>query len=234
MKIVKDILAILFMLSTVLFWMGCEKDSTDNPNSGGSTGCTSSFTDARDGEVYCQVTIGNQTWMAENLRYDVLGAASLDTLNPSNPSTSYGRLYDWVTIMNGAASSNGNPSGVQGICPNGWHLPSDDEWNELELELGMAATDTAIVGLRGTHGGEMKSTKGWSGGGNGSSTLGFNAFPAGRSSPTFQSHGVSASFWTSRARSSTAWSRILTSNGNEVLRSYDDITDGFSCRCIKD
>ncbi len=133
------------MLCTVFFWMGCEKEETQN-----TTPTLSTMTDSRDGEIYATVEIGGQTWMAENLRYDVPGNVSLDTINLANPSTTYGRLYDWATIMNGATTSSSNPSGVQGVCPSGWHLPSDSEWNEMEMALGMPAADTAITGWIGT------------------------------------------------------------------------------------
>ena len=182
MKMTKNVFVVLFIFGTILFWMGCEKDPVNNPN---SDGCTSTFTDARDGEVYCKVVIGTQTWMAENLRYNASGS----WLNSSNPSTSYGRLYDWTTVMNGASSSTSSPSGVQGICPSGWHLPSDEEWSTLELSLGMNSSDTSLSGqFRGVHGTSMKSTTGWS---NGTNSSGFNALPTGYyTSGSFYSLGV--------------------------------------------
>jgi uncharacterized protein (TIGR02145 family) len=195
-----------------------------------------SITDSRDGEVYSTVTICSQTWMAQNLRYNVSGS----WVNSSNPSTTYGRLYDWGTVMNGASTSSSNPSGVQGICPSGWHLPSDSEWNELELSLGMTASDTATVAYRGTHGTGMRSTTGW-GNGNGTNVSGFNAFPAGSYNPTvtgvFNSLGSGAHFWSSTERlsiSTVAWDRHLAGGDPKMLRHYYYKTDGLSCRCIKD
>src|SRR5215469_10890371 len=86
-----------------------------------------SFTDSRDSKTYRTVVIGTQTWMAENLNYNATGSKCY------NDSTQYcdlyGRLYDWTTAMAGVSSSSANPSGVLGICPVGWHLPSDAEWN---------------------------------------------------------------------------------------------------------
>ncbi len=112
------------------------------------------FTDERDGNSYCTVTIGDQTWMAENLRY-IPAVNESDDWNSNAPRyyvygysgtdveaakhtinySEYGVLYNWTAAMNGASSSNANPSGVQGICPNGWHMPSDAEWTELEIYL---------------------------------------------------------------------------------------------------
>ena len=203
-----------------------------------SCGCLASFTDARDGEIYCKVTIGNQTWMAENLRYDVPGVfGASDTINPASPSNTYGRLYDWATLMNGATSSSSNPSGVQGICPSGWHLPSDAEWNELEMALGMPAADTANTGYRGAHGTGIKSTTGWNiGGGNGTNTSGFNAFPAGfYNSGNFYNQSLGAYFWSStEIFGSTAWIRYPYVGYTGVNRSNRNKTYGYSCRCVKD
>ena len=97
-----------------------------------------------DGNVYHTVRLGNQCWMRENLR--TTHYADGTALNTSSTTSSsvpyyymgdanmllqYGLYYNWPAVMNGAASSNANPSGVQGICPNGWHVPSAAEWEEL-------------------------------------------------------------------------------------------------------
>jgi uncharacterized protein (TIGR02145 family) len=193
--------------------------------------CGATFTDSRDSEVYTVVQIGNQCWMAENLRYNASGS----WLNPANPSTTYGRLYDWATVMNGGTTSSSNPSGVQGICPSGWHLPSDSEWNEMEMALGMAAADTANTGYRDTHGEGLKSTTGWSSGA-ATNTSGFNAFPAGfHNLGSFYDLGSYTYFWSSTESSSTfAWDRRLN-NGNTGVNRTDYVkSNGYSCRCTKD
>ncbi len=113
------------------------------------------FTDSRDGNDYNWIQIGNQIWMSENMKY--LPAVSPPTVGSytdpyyyvhgyegtsvsSAKSTSnyntYGVLYNWPAAMAGATSSIDNPSGVQGVCPSGWHLPSIAEWIELISFLG--------------------------------------------------------------------------------------------------
>ena len=176
--------------------------------------------DERDYSLYLVIKIDNQTWIAENLRYDVPGS----WLNPTNPSVSYGRLYDWSTAMK--------------IAPSGWHLPSDSEWNEMEMALGMSAADTATQGYRGTdHGSKMKSTTGWNSRFAATNTSGFNAFPAGGyyGFGSFYGLGVNAYFWSSTEHSgSYAWYCGLNDGNATVSRWSGNKTSGFSCRCVKD
>ena len=88
-----------------------------------------------EGNVYHTVQIGNQCWMKENLRTTKKPDGSDIILNNERflvgEDTVYGYLYTWNAMMNGAASSSANPSGVQGICPMGWHVPSDTEWTNM-------------------------------------------------------------------------------------------------------
>ncbi|MBQ2076363.1 MAG: hypothetical protein II471_02505, partial [Bacteroidales bacterium] len=119
--------------------MSFETEQQDGPE-------ISYFSDSRDGNTYAMVTIGNQTWMAENLRYAYgidVGLSSSTTVAyrfyPNGASSNvgiYGYLYNWSAAMNGENSSAENPSGVQGICPSGWHLPSNSEWQQLCDALG--------------------------------------------------------------------------------------------------
>jgi uncharacterized protein (TIGR02145 family) len=100
-----------------------------------------------DGNIYNTVTIGTQVWMRENLKSlhysDNTGINYVWSYNNSDSLAAiYGRLYSWEAAMHGAASSNSIPSGVQGACPDSWHLPSNAEWlilinyYEGELEAG--------------------------------------------------------------------------------------------------
>jgi len=99
------------------------------------------FEDERDGRFYKWTRIGTQKWMAENLAYNGINKdgsgteiglcfGTNATAQAANCET-YGRLYSWAQAMNSATSSSASPSGIQGACPVGWHLPSDDEWKML-------------------------------------------------------------------------------------------------------
>ncbi|MDR2728373.1 MAG: hypothetical protein LBB56_04515, partial [Chitinispirillales bacterium] len=119
---------------------------------GSGNGGDDSFTDTRNSQTYKTVKIGNQTWMAENLNYAGSGGNTGVCYNSSSDNCSkYGRLYTWAEVMNGASSSLLNPSGVQGVCPVGWHVPSDAEWTIL----------TDFVGGDLTAGTKLKSKTGW-------------------------------------------------------------------------
>ncbi|MGB4850216.1 MAG: FISUMP domain-containing protein, partial [Saprospiraceae bacterium] len=151
--------------------------------------CGDTLTDTRDGQKYPTVCIGKQTWMARNLNYNAPGSVTYDN-NPSN-GTIYGRLYNFNTIMQGAASTNANPSGVKGICPLGWHVPSDEEFTDLFLTLDAQG------------GGKLKSTSSlWNSPNLGATnSSGFSALPGGItqdiSKPdSFLSLGYSAIFGT--------------------------------------
>ena len=124
---------------------GPSQPTTEEPLQPTTDGPSQPVTDI-DGNEYKTVKLGNQVWMAENLRTTryadgtpiPLGTeASLDVAYRYYPNynranvSKYGYLYNWAAVMNGSASSEANPSGVQGICPDGWHVPSDAEWTEL-------------------------------------------------------------------------------------------------------
>lgn len=216
----KKLIFATFFLS--LLWTACEKTPMSED--------IMTLTDSRDGLVYEIKTFGSQTWMVENLRYNAFGSA----LDPNNPSITYGRLYDWSTVMNGETSSNSSPSGVQGICPSGWHLPSDAEWSTLETTLGMNSSDATNAGYRGTHGIDMKSTTGWVSNGNGTNLSGFNVLPTGGYYRIFGGLGGSAFFWSSTESSTTnSLYRKLHCREEGVFRHNHSKTYGISCRCVQ-
>jgi len=202
------------------------------------------MTDSRDQKVYRTVTIGTQTWMAENLNY----ADSIKTPSLKGKSWCYGdvaancdvagRLYTWAAAIDSVklATDAENPldcgygktcglSGkVQGICPSGWHLPSESEWNTLITKVG--GKDVA--------GTKLKNQSGWVKNGNGDDAFGFSALPAGRYQRYGNYGGGGAAFWSSTAYGSYYANYMYLNQGECAYLSYDDKDFGLSVRCLKD
>lgn len=114
--------------------------------------CPEQLNDSRDGQTYDVVALGAQCWMAEDLKYDQdsYGIDSCYNNNPAN-CTEYGRLYSWAAVMQSESSSTSNPSGVQGICPDGWHLPSRAEWLQLTTYIGGAGEGGELKEIATSH-----------------------------------------------------------------------------------
>lgn len=216
--------------------------------------------DPRDGMTYYTVKLGNQCWMAENLKYlpAVFPADTISLTNPlyyvydyngTNVSSAmatmnfsdYGVLYNWSAAMAGSASSSSNPSGIQGVCPSGWHIPSDAEWKELEVFMGMSSGDADASEWRGTNeGGKLKSTSltFWNLPNTGASNSGnFTGLPGGTCFGTgfFYYIGNTGYFWSSTENTAThSWFRALHYSQSKVYRSYFEKYFGYSVRCVKD
>lgn len=189
--------------------------------------CIDTFTDDRDQQVYKAVCIGKQTWMAENLRYNAPGSFCHDDI--SNNCVTYGKLYDWKTIMQDSASSDKNPSGVRGICPKGWHIPSASEWTQM----------IDVLGGDAVAGGAMKATTLWDSPNVGATnSSGFTVLPAaGRSGTlgTYERLGYESFMWSSTsAPGDQAWLRALFSVMANAGAGALPQTDAVSCRCVKD
>jgi len=194
-----------------------------------------SFTDPRDGQVYNTVTIGNQTWMAQNLNYNTTESWWYN--NSASNGEIYGRLYTW--------------DAAQSACPNGWHLPSDEEWKQLELTIGMSSEDLNKLTpkYRGTNEGDkLKSKNGWDyddineKSGNGTDSYGFKALPGGLETlpDPFAGLGQTGEWWTSTQNSSTdVYVRFIIYNSSRIYRdisakvSFNGVHWGYSVRCIK-
>jgi len=193
------------------------------------------------GHTYNTVQIGNKCWMKENLNYETGNSWCYDN-NPDNCEI-YGRLYDWQTVMNGMTASNSNPSGVQGICPPGWHVPSDKEWINLEGTVDSRIWIASSVWFehlnRGFDAGKrLKSTYGWNDNFNGMDLFGFTGLPGGFGGPIeYRDQGEQGYWWTSSEynefNAEYAWSRRLYL-GDEVTRSFSNKYVGYSLRCVKD
>jgi uncharacterized protein (TIGR02145 family) len=214
--------------------------------------CGTVLIDSRDSKTYSTIQIVSQCWMAENLNYGTYvtiatgqGGAGTQKYCYSNNTancTTYGGLYEWAEMMNGETSSSANPSGVQGICPDGWHLPSDDEWKQLEMALGMSSAEANNTVFRGTNeGGKLKQagTTLWNSPnscGGTCNTSGFTALPGGNTwSGAFDSIGDYGFWWSSTEYSAGAWRRGLAYYDARVFRNdTGSKLYGFSVRCIKD
>ena len=136
----------------------------------------------------------------------------------------YGVLYNWPAVM------------TEGICPSGWHIPSDGEWQTMEISLGMSEAEAAIGGYRGTdQGHQMKSTSGWNDGGNGSNSSGFTGLPGGsRYNDGFGDDGGEVFWWSASESGYHSWTRRLFDNFDSVFRDYNSWYYGFSARCVRD
>ncbi len=215
-----------------------------------------------DGNTYQVVQIGNQLWMAEDLRVthypngdpipNVTDNTDWENLADNNTddaycfynndsNTDYGALYTYAAVI-GDDWVRDNIDG-QGVCPDGWHLPTDAEWKTLEMSLGMSQTDADNSDWRGTdEGGKMKETgtTHWNSPNTGATnSSGFSALPgSGRNADdggTFGTLGANSMWWSATEYTgSYAYRRILSYDNAKVYRGYVTKSGGFSVRCVRD
>lgn len=181
--------------------------------------------DERDSKTYSVITVGNQVWMAENLNHAVTDAWPY--ANTLSYAPTYGRLYTWESAM--------------AACPDGWHLPSDGEWRELEMVLGMDEETSLLEWYRGTEEGGMMKEEGfthWLSPNTGATNVsGFSARPGGYRTVSggFGGLNTHAGFWTSTTNDTDkAVYRALHKDKAQIGRDWSEIGYGFSVRCIKD
>ena len=213
--------------------------------------CAPYFGDCGDpvsyqGYDYATVLIGEQCWFAENLRSEnyengdaipsglsayewfstTFGATTVFYEDASNLETFHGRLYNWYAVDD-----------ARGLCPSGWHVPTDGEWATMEIALGMSELEANSTGYRGTdQGTQMKTTYGWNNDWNGTNSSGFSGLPGGYRYDDGYFYGeLSTGLWWSCSPSgSAAWSRGLSWFRENVQRDSDDPRNGFSVRCVRD
>ncbi|WP_407449035.1 fibrobacter succinogenes major paralogous domain-containing protein [Fibrobacter sp.] len=220
------------------------------------------FCDKRDVQLYRFVTIGTQTWMAENLNYaDSVKTPSLMGSswcydNEPDSCAKYGRLYAWAAAIDSVKLYDGGngvdcgygktctlPEKVQGICPSGWHLPRRAEWETLIESAGGSVIDENTS--TGNPGRKLKSPSGWYNYDNGdayfSYLFGFLALPAGRwynnddNNGSFIDIGFYAFFWSStESNSNNASLMWLGYESNAAFLPSGKKNDGYSVRCLKD
>nr|NQU94139.1 hypothetical protein [Bacteroidota bacterium] len=212
--------------------------------------CGDAIIDQRDQTSYSTVQISEQCWMAENLNIgDKIDGINDQTDNQTiekycfddnevNCDT-YGGLYQWDEAMKYTVVE-----GSQGICPENWHIPTDEEWKMLEGEVdsqwGYPDPEWDNTGIRGLDVGlNLKSTFGWDGNGNGTDSYGFRALPGGWHNHygTFENLGYYCRWWTSSEGFGTggAWSRSQGYDWDGSSRYWTDfVKSGRSIRCLKD
>lgn len=188
--------------------------------------------------MYKTVKIGNQEWMAENLKTtkyndgtaipNVTGDDAWMFLNSgaycwydnqiSNKNT-YGALYNWYAVKKGK------------LCPTGWHVPSDAEWTTLITHL-------SFNGYRHTEGKALKAASEWYNNGNGTDKYGFAAFPGGTrnyASGSFNYVGYYGYWWSfTESNTDHVYNLGMSYSYDYVSRSHNDKKLGFSVRCLRD
>ena len=191
-----------------------------------------------NGHTYSVVEIGDQCWFAENLRttvyadggpipevtgYDawafLISGARCDYENDATNVATFGRLYNWYAVDDAG-----------GLCPSGWHVPTDGEWTDLKNYINSQ-------GFAGAEGTALKSTSGWNSGGNGTDDFGFSALPGGyRSSYSgyFYEAGNDGAYWSSSFIGGAPWYRHLYDNYPDIIQDHSYSRRGFSVRCLRD
>jgi uncharacterized protein (TIGR02145 family) len=177
------------------------------------------FTDTRDGKKYKITKIGEQVWMAENLNYDVKGSKCYN--DSISYCGKYGRLYNWATAMK--------------VCPKGWHLPSNAEWDKLirHVEVDKACDDCADKYLKSTSGWQQR----WSSSGNGQDTYGFSVLPGGYgiSDEKFLDVGLVGDYWSSSNEDGSDYAYPKYMFGSEgIYNVYGGKGYLYSVRCVGD
>ena len=211
-----------------------------------------------DGNVYNTVQIGQQCWMKENLRTThyadhteiLAGSTTSSTVpyryTPNNDEANVptcGYLYNWAAVMHGTLSSDANPSEVQGICPNGWHVPSDAEWTQLTSYVGSQSSyvcgdDSRYIAKA------LTTATGWNSDGgdctvgndpSANNATGFSAFPAGYYGGEYGNFGSATNFWcTTEQDGYYAYTRLIWYDFDRVYRNFYYKDLGFSVRCLRD
>jgi len=207
---------------------------------GGISSSSNILTDSRDNRTYKTVIIGEQTWMAENLNYDVEGSKCYDDkpyyCDFDIDIGTGGRLYNWATAMS--------------ICPSGWHIPSYDDWDELFrwVDEDNGVNEDYDHGSY-TAGKYLKASIGWSNyngaSGSGTDKYGFAALPSGYgnfitmpfgfgSSYVFHDAGESGNWWSSTSIELYAYYMSMNYNDELAYLTDEEKSKLFSVRCVQD
>lgn len=246
-KVFFPLVVVVIATATVFSIESCKKDNNDDDNNNGGVGgvpCPDIPTVEYAGQTYHTLLIGDQCWLKENLNIgtripgedEMQDNGTIEKYCYDDDETNcdkYGGLYQWNEMMQYVTSE-----GAQGICPPGWHIPTDVEWCTLTTYID-STVNCNITGYTGTDAGyKMKSTSGWYSNNNGSDTYGFKALPGGYRSYGGYSYYIfieeSAFFWSSiELDSNRVWKRNVAYHNYKVRRSSYYKEGGFSVRCVK-
>ena len=261
LKATEDIQSFPFNLGDELLYIGytnnLQSGMLDTPEI--SENCTFQFvtnipcpgtpTVTYEGQVYNTIQIFSQCWLKENLNVGMMIPETQEMTdngiiekycydNEPDSCTIYGGLYQWNEVMQYVTQQS-----AQGICPSGWHLPTDDEWNILEgaVDTQYGIGDQIWGGAEGYRGYDvgynLKTTNGWYNGSSGTDLFGFSGLPGGRinSSGNFISIGENGNFWSStECESWLTWGRHLISTAPGISRYCYGKIISFNVRCVRD
>lgn len=223
---------------------------------GGDGASCGDITDA-EGHTYHTVRIGNQCWMRENMRTNVLpdgtpltsGVTHNSRLKLYYPQGSYGYLYNWTAANNHTPKARGkkgkktkmeNEGPTRGICPEGWHIPSQADWKKLtdHVSANYAFSGNeeyigkALAATSGWHKNEIPNTVGHNSGKN--NVTGFSAQPNGTFCDYYLDRGQQAAYWSSTPASNGAYCMHIGYNSKKAELRADGKDVGCSVRCVKD
>jgi len=236
-------LFLITVIAIMILSVSCKKDPT-------SSNVSATFNDL-DGNVYNTIIIGSQVWMAENLKvthyrngepipnvtnnaeWAGLSTGAYCSYNNNNDNVNdYGLMYNWHAV-----NDNRN------LAPEGWHVPTEEDWQQLDKYLGMSDSEINGTRYRGTdEGGKLKETGTlhWNSPNTGATnSSGFSALPGGfrHLDGSFYSIGVEGYWWSSTEHHNNedvAWVRKLAYTNSNLDRAAFDAHAGYSVRCIRD
>ena len=242
---INNIIVALFCLVAAFTFSGCDDDEDDKVVQE-----TGTVTDV-DGNTYKTVKIGNRWWMAEDLRSKHyrngfnIRKSQVDSVNWSEDSIgAYCEVFDNQQNIIGQFYNFNSLTNSNQLAPEGWHIPTDDEWRELEQYLGMNAAQSEQNGWRGSSEGDklkMPAPEGWTKYGSvwGNNESGFSAaakgcrmFNGGWGDPGL----FAAGFWWSSTQTSNdkAFYRYLDYKQSNIFRGEANLSYGFAVRCVRD
>ena len=260
LKLMENILSFCFNPGDTLIYIGfsngMQSGMLDNPEASAdytfqfatNVSCPGTPNVDYGGQVYNTIQIFSQCWLKENLNHGTMIQGDVEMSDNNVPEKycynnepdsciKYGGLYQWDEIMQYQTEQ-----GSQGICPPGWHIPTDDEWKVLEGSIDsqykIGDQSWEEYGWRGIDAGtRLKSTSGWYGGGNGNDMYGFSARANGvrQFDGSFEVIDEVGMWWTSTEyEPGIVFYRFLFHEDQESIRGNTVMEYGISVRCIKD